>query len=201
MVTATATPVSNGLTATVGPQTFARVIAVNPNLNLATAAAMTKKNGYDEVFLQTSSGRLFAAVGFGGKLNVREGFTGQVNGEWARVVHVDDEVNSAKEGALSPFKTIGSLFSNSGATAVTAMVSSTVGGMMAGAAMGAPSAIRLGALARTAGGAFSAAIQPLAVSGAIGIGVTAIVMGAWAGIGATRGATRKGDELTLQMLQ
>jgi hypothetical protein len=196
--TSSSTP---GLHATIGPQTFTRVIAVNPRLDLATAESMTANNGYDEVFLQTASGRLFAAIGDGGKLNMRNGYVGTVNGESVRVVHVDDEVNSAKEGAMSPFKVIGSLCRNSGSTAVTAMVSTTVGGMMAGAAMGAPSAIKIGQLARTATGAIGSAMQRLAISGAIGLGVTAVVMGAWSGVGAVRGATRKGDALTLQMLR
>jgi hypothetical protein len=190
-----------GLTATVGPYKFSRVIPVNHHLTLDTAKSMTAKNGYDEVFLQTTSGRLYAAVGPGGKMDLRAGYVGMINGEQARVVHVDDEVNSAGEGAKQPFTTIGKMFGSTGSTAVTAMVTTTVGGMMAGAAVGGSSAIKIGQLARSAGGAFSAAFQRLAVSGAVGIGITAVVLGAWSAVGAIRGATRKGNELTLQMLQ
>lgn len=194
------TPITRG-TATVGPYQFNRVIPVSARLDLETAKTMTAKNGFDEVFLQTDSGKLYAAVGPGGKVALRVGFQGTVNGEKARVVHVDDEVNSVREGALTPFRTMGNLFSNSTSTAVTAMVTSTVGGMMAGAAVGAPSAIKIGQLAKTAGGAFRAAGQRLLISGAIGLGVTGIVLGAWSAIGAVQGSRHKGDELTLTMLR
>jgi hypothetical protein len=198
---------TNGLTslpratATVGPHTFTRVIPINARLNLETAKGMTAHNGYDEVFLQTDSGKLYAAVGPGGKMDLRTGYVGMVNGEQARVVHVDDEVNSAGEGARTPFRTMGNLFSSSTSTAVTAMISTTVGGMMAGAAVGAPSAVKIGQLAKTAGGAFRAAGQRLAISGAVGLGVTAVVMGTWSAIGAMRGTRVKTDDLTLQMLR
>jgi hypothetical protein len=190
-----------GTTATVASYRFDRVIAVNPQLNLETAKGMTAKNGYDEVYLQTASGKLYAAIGRGGKTDLRAGYLATVNGESARVVHVDDEVNSAKEGALAPFRTMGGLFSSSTSTAVTAMVSTTVGGMMAGAAVGAPSAVKISKLAQSARGAFTGAAHRLAVSGMVGIGVTAVIMGAWSGIAAIGGAKRKGNDLTLQMLQ
>lgn len=186
--------------ATVAGQTFQRVIAVNPYLNLDAVKSITANNGYDEVILRTADNRIYAAVGPGGKLNVQAGFVGMVNGQWAQVVHVDDEVNSAAEGAKAPFKAVSSLFRNMGATAATAMVTTTVGGMMAATAVSSASAPAIGHLARSAGSAFTAALSRLAVTGAVGLGISGIVLGVWSGISAIRGATRQGNELTLQML-
>jgi hypothetical protein len=177
------------------------VIPVNRALNLETAKSMTADNGYDEVFLQTKSGKLYAAIGPGGKMDIRTGYVGLVNGEQARVVHVDDEVNSVGEGARTPFRTVGNLFSSGTSTAVTAMITTTVGGMMAGAAVGTSNVVKISQLARSAGGAFRTASQRLLVSGAVGVGITAAVLGTWSAIGAVRGAHRKGNELTLQMLR
>ena len=195
------TKLTSNLTATVGSTTFQRVIAVNPDLSLATAKSMTAKNGYDEVFIRTDKGKLYAAIGPGGRLNVREGYKATVNGQTGRVVAVDDEANSAGEGALSPLRTMQHLAVSTGATAMTAMVTTTVGGMMAGAAMGTPQIMRIGELAKTTGSAFSGAFQKLTVTGAVGLGITAAVIGTWSVIGAIRGGTRKGDEQTLQQLQ
>ena len=185
--------------ASVAGMSFSRVIEVKPHLNLEMAANITKDNGYDEVYLRTASGKLFAAVGLGGKLDVRPGYTGTVNGEWAQVVHVDDEMNSAAEGAKSPFTTLGNLLKTSGSTAVTAAVTTTVAGAMTASAMTVSKAT-VGAIAKSAGGAFVGALQRLAVSGLVGLGIAGVAIGIWSGIGAIRGATRQGDEMTLQQL-
>lgn len=94
----------------VGTNKFTNVKQITEGVKIDEAEKITQDNKIDEIFLETEDGKLYVAYGEKenkGALNldgVREGYIGKLDGKPAKIVKINNEINTMKEGALSPIK-------------------------------------------------------------------------------------------------
>lgn len=100
---------------TVGKNTYNNIKPITNQLELEEAKKIVKDNKIDEIFFKTQEGELFIAYGekeTKGALELgalKEGYIGKFNNQPVKIVHIDNEINTIKEGALSP---LGSTWKN-----------------------------------------------------------------------------------------
>lgn len=93
---------------TVGKNTFGNIKKITNQIDLEEAKNIVKDNKIDEIFFKTQEGDLFLAYGdksSKGALEMgtlKEGYIGRFNNQPVKIVHIDNEINTVKEGALSP---------------------------------------------------------------------------------------------------
>ena len=93
---------------TVGDKTFSNIRAVTKGLDLEEAKKIVSGNQVDEIFFKTEEGQIFVA--FGDKENkgsmkldgLKEGYIGKFGDKTVKIVNIDNEINTVREGALSP---------------------------------------------------------------------------------------------------
>lgn len=175
---------------------------------LEQAQKVTADNGLDEVYFQDAKGKLYVAFQARGSLNgLKEGHRGHFHNQQVTVVHVDDEVNSAKEGARAPFKSAKS----TAQTLVTGAMTAGITAALTGAFVGVGNtvvALRSSAAAAAGNVSLKAAAKAgsttagatIATAGAIMLVGTALVMGGLSAKEAIAGARKKGDFSTLDMI-
>lgn len=174
---------------------------------LDQARKVTADNGLDEVYFKDHEGKLFVAFQAKGSLNgLKEGHRGHFRNQQVTVLHVDDEINSAAEGAKAPFKSAksaGQSLITSGATAgITAAVTAAflgVGNTVV-ALRTTSSAAGSISLAAAAKAGSTTAGATIATAGVILLAGTALVLGGLSVKEAIAGARRKGDFSTLDMI-
>lgn len=200
--------------------------------DLNKAKAITDENGIDEVYLKTADGRTFVAYGAaeeGGALNlkgIKPGYVGRLGNERVTVVHVNNETNTAWEGAKAPWNYTAETLSSAGkngvvkgigevATTVTALfIGKTVlekGIQTAGqkAAEAAAPAVpvtantllgKTKAIGSSIGGTVKGTLRSVVVGTAVAGAVVGTVVTVGSVIGAIRGAARSQDYATLDMV-
>lgn len=123
-----------------GDRRFGTVKALQGGVTAAEAAALTTKNGYDEIFFTDELGKTYVAYGTGDAFNgMRAGYLGRYNGQKVKVVSVENEDNSVAEGVKSTWRWAGNILSNTfGAEAsktVSNVASTAIGSFFAAAAL------------------------------------------------------------------
>lgn len=173
-----------------------RVVGKNDDgkqISLNEAKKMTQDNGIDEIYFQDQAGNLHVAYTVGDLDDIREGYRGRFGTEKVKVVHVDDERNTFKEGSTRIFswtgETLGKALNQEAGKAITTTVSTVTGGIIAAAA------VKGGAAATATASAGVGATAATALSGAAGTLVTigvpvAVVGGAVFGLGSVIGGVR-----------
>jgi len=92
-------------------QTFTNIKPVDKDVTLDEAKTITENNGIDEIYFKDSNDKLFIAYGEEknrGSLpldDIKVNFIGKYNNEKVKVLHVDNEINTALEGAKQPLGT------------------------------------------------------------------------------------------------
>jgi hypothetical protein len=92
----------------VGNHTYSNIKKITNGLDLEEAKKIVKDNKIDEIFFKTEEGELYVAYGNKenkGSLNMdslKDGYIGKFGDKTVKVVHIDNETNTVKEGALSP---------------------------------------------------------------------------------------------------
>lgn len=82
-----------------------KVYELKQGVSIDEAYVKTQKDGIDQVYFE-SNGKNYVATG--DNLNIKKlktGFKGKLDGKDAIIMFVDNEINSAKEGAENVFKT------------------------------------------------------------------------------------------------
>lgn len=93
---------------TISNRTFSNIREITKGLNLEEAKKITNGNAVDEVFFESEDGKLYMAFGEKenkGSLNIdgiKEGYRGKYGDKTVKMVHIDNEINTVKEGALAP---------------------------------------------------------------------------------------------------
>ncbi len=106
-------------------------------VELADATNITKGNEIDEVFIKDEEGKLYVAYGdkdTKGALNVdglKEGYIGKINGKSAKIVKIDNEVNTVKEGFQNPLKSTWNSVKESGSTSISRGIGDIGGSIVA----------------------------------------------------------------------
>lgn len=95
-------------TLTVGNHSYTNIRKLTKGIELEDAKKIVTGNKVDEVFFKDEQGQLYVAFGKKeqkGALELdylKEGYIGKFGDKTVKVVHIDNEINTVKEGALSP---------------------------------------------------------------------------------------------------
>ncbi|MFN8674242.1 MAG: hypothetical protein U0457_19435 [Candidatus Sericytochromatia bacterium] len=106
-------------------------------IELSEAANITKNNEIDEIFIKDENGKLYVIFGdkdTKGSLDIegiKEGYIGKINGNSAKVLKIDNETNTVREGALNPLKSTWGNVKDAGATGITKGIGE-IGGTVVG---------------------------------------------------------------------
>ena len=193
----------------IGNQLFGNVRKLAEGLTPEQAAELTRGNGFDEVYFTDETGAHYVAFMEKSRFeDMRVGYLGRYNGKRVRVMAVEDETNTFREGFGSVFgwakNVLSNTFGNEASKSLSGVVSTAVGSFVAAAALknGAQTAaplIREGFLASIKGavrGALSGVINTLSTVvlfiGA-GIGIAGL-------IGGLRAVNRRGRMTTIDMV-
>ncbi|MNS26770.1 hypothetical protein D3C72_587040 [compost metagenome] len=188
---------------------FRQVRALADGIKPEEAAALTRGNGMDEIYFTDETGKHFVAFQEKSSLGeVKPGYLGRYNGKRVKVVAIDDETNTFKEGANSVFKwtrtVMNNTFGSEASKSLSGVVSTAVGSFVAAAALkngvtAATPLLKEGFIATMKGavkGAFHGLVNTLAsvvvIGGAV-IGLVAVFTGLKASI-------RKGNSTTIDMV-
>lgn len=219
----------------VGQNKFTHVRPLVQGMELEEAKNIIKDNKVDEIIFKNEDGKLFIA--FGGKetkgsLNlesIREGHIGKMGNSHVKIVHINNETNTVKEGAIAPLTSTWANIKDAGATGITkgiAEMGTTVVAIFIGKSivqngMTAVSTAQAAAsIGEAAGGAIKGvnivkeagstgkAIISTVGSGikqvGVGVAVAGAVIGTVAGVmsiyGAISGSRPKNDFTTIDML-
>jgi hypothetical protein len=193
----------------IGNQHFTSVRALAPGITPEEAAKLTANNGYDEIYFTDETGKHFMAFATKNHFDdVRAGYLGRFNGKRVKVVSVEDEDNTFKEGTIGVFtwtkNIMQNTFGNEASKSLSGIVSTAVGSFVAAAALknGAQTAaplIREGFMASIKGamrGAVSGFVNTLAsviLFAGAAVGVFSLING-------VRAANRQANFTTIDMV-
>ncbi|MBC7472874.1 MAG: hypothetical protein H7263_01185, partial [Candidatus Sericytochromatia bacterium] len=113
----------------VGDHVFSNVRKLSEGMDVEEAKKVTKGNKIDEIIFKTEDDNLYIAYGSKedkGSLKldqVKEGYVGKFGNQTAKIISIDNEVNTVKEGALSPLKSTWASVKESGTTGITKGIS------------------------------------------------------------------------------
>lgn len=165
------------------------------NVSVSRAQQQTKKDGLDQVYVEGDDGQNYVAYGReienarnlkpGDSINLTTSDGKKVTGT---VSFVDDEVTSAREGAIRPLKDAATWSRLAGA----AVVGTTLGGSIAA---GSSLSAALGG-----GGLMMGTAAIVGTGLAVGAGAAAVIGGGFSAYGAIQGAMNKADESRIQSL-
>jgi hypothetical protein len=192
-----------------GNQHFRQVRALADGIKPEEAAKLTAGNGLDEIYFTDETGKHFVAFQEKSSLgDVKAGYLGRYNGKRVKVVAVEDETNTFKEGAGDVFNwtknVLNNTFGSEASKSLSGVVSTAVGSFVAAAALknGVQTAAPLlkeGFFMTIKGavrGAFSGLVNTLAS--------VALIGGAVIGLGAVfsglKASVRKGNTTTIDMV-
>lgn len=158
----------------IGTQHYGNVRKLAPGITPEEAAKLTAGNGFDEIYFTDETGQHYVAFMEQTKFaDMRVGYLGRFNGKRVKVVAVEDETNTFKEGVFGVFSwtknVLANTFGNEASKSLSGVVSTAVGSFVAAAALkgGAQQAAPLikegffKAIGGAVKGAFSGAINTL----------------------------------------
>jgi hypothetical protein len=192
------------------PVGFGQIRKLADGIKPEEAAALTQGNGMDEIFFTDEAGANY--VMFAEKSHfedVRVGYLGRFNGKRVRVMAVDDEANTFKEGFTSIWQwlnnTLHSSFGSEASKSISGLVATSIGSFIAAAAIKttAPAPVALPAARSFLQGIGNSALG--AVTGFLNT-MASVVLFAVGAVGAislvagVKGYYRKGDMKTLEMV-
>lgn len=193
----------------IGTQHFTSVRALAPGITPEEAAKLTAGNGYDEIYFTDETGKHFVAFATQNHFeDVRVGYLGRFNGKRVKVVAVEDEDNTFKEGTIGVFNwtknILKNTFGNEASKSISGIVSTAVGSFVAAAALknGAQTAaplIKEGLLASIKG-AFRGAVSGFVNTLASVIIFAGAAVGVFSLINGVRAANRKANFTTIDMV-
>lgn len=152
----------------IGNRYFSQIRELAEGIKPEDAAKLTVDNGLDEIYFTTEDGKSYVAFMEKGDLGtVRANYFGRFNDKRVKVIAVEDETNTFREGVGSVWHWCGQVLNTSFGTEATKSVSSlattAVGSFVAAAALKsttqAAPAVSRGALLGSVRGAFSGVVN------------------------------------------
>jgi hypothetical protein len=192
------------------PVGFGQIRALADGIKPEEAAALTQNNGIDEIYFTDEAGKNYVMFAEKNHLqDVRVGYLGRFNGKRVRVMAVDDEANTFKEGCTSVWQwlnnTLHASFGSEASKSISGLVATSIGSFIAAAAIKttAPAPVALPAargllegVGRSAMGAVTGFVNTMASVVLFGVGAVGLV----SLVAGVRGYYRQGDMKTLDMV-
>ncbi len=220
----------------VGDRTFTNIKPITKGLELEDVKKITSDNQVDEVFFKSEDGQLYMAYGEKenkGSLDIgalKENYIGKYGDKAVKLVHIDNEINTVKEGALSPLTStlknvkeagssgitkgvtemgttlvaifVGKTVIENGITAVTTS-KTAIGGISKGINIidtGSKIVGNAGKTGKVIAVTVGSGLQKLAVGGLIAGAVVGTIVGSMSIYGALKARNPKNDYTTIDMV-
>lgn len=114
---------TENITFTIGGKTF-NAQPITQGIELQEAINIAKDNKIDEIILKTEDGKLFLIHGdkdSKGALDlekIKEGYVGKLGNKTAKVIHINNEINTISEGAIEPLKSTWNTVKDAGSNGI-----------------------------------------------------------------------------------